>query len=457
MILVQSRQQQLSGNRIVKCIFGILICGLMACSGTKKLDDSSKVVKPNPSKEEKPEQAAHERMDTISWTEIDRTRDYEKTVQDLEMDKRASYKVSLLLPFELSVSNMPDVSRKDTKLSKLTHYYAGLKMALDKLDEEGVILDLNVVDIESGNFDQKLRECIDSDVIIGPRDTDQLSTTANFGKINEIPVVSPWKTGSKISTENPFFIQMKNSLKRHFEKIVEHAKMNYSDDQIFLLGRKKKEDMTYMKYIQNVAAAINNDGENQPFQEYFLEEDSLKIGETAFDSIFFDDKASVFILPNWSFTSDEDFVYNTVRKMSGEKGLNEVVLYGMPILFESEKVIFEHYRALNMRVCRSSFVDRNSVASKEFMQEYFRLYNDFPSEDAYEAYDLMIFIGRSLNNYGKKFQFFLDTYESSLLQTKFDIQRVYKNNDTEAINNIEYFQNDHLFILSFIDNRFIAN
>ena len=137
-------------------------------------------------------------------------------------------------------------------------------------------------------------------------------------------------------------------------KIVEDVKDNYENDQVFLLGRKNRKDRGMMNYIQQVA-----DGDEDlpgQFEELYLEEDSLLLGEYAYQEVFFEDKTTVFILPNWSFVDDENFVYNAVRKLAGEKGLNKVVLYGMPILIESNKITFEHYSNLNMRICRTSSV-----------------------------------------------------------------------------------------------------
>ncbi|NNE16391.1 MAG: hypothetical protein HKN51_15530 [Saprospiraceae bacterium] len=402
-------------------------------------------------------QVMNGKVDTIFWTEIDRTKEYNSTIENLDLEKKDSYNVSLLMPFEIERTDQSEVTNNATKLGKMANYYAGVKMALKKLEEEGINLNVNVLDSESGKFDVKIQQCKNADVIIGPRSKEQLKVTANFGRINNIPVISPWKSGSKISENNPFFVQLKTGLKDHFKKIIEHAKSEFSDDQIILLGRNtKREDLTYMRYMQGVAAALNQDNNVKPLQEFYVNEDSLKLGEFAFDSIFIQDQTTVFVLPNWSFLADEDFVYNTVRKMSGEKGLENVVVYGMPILLDSDKIKYDLHRGLNMRICRSSFVDRHSIDVKEFKQAYFDQYAGLPSDEAYEGYDMMVFIGRSMFNYGKKFQYFLDTYEQSLLQTKFDIQKVFKDDESDDFKNIQYFQNEHLYILTFEDNKFVA-
>jgi len=459
MTSVLSHLPRLSGNNILVAVVAVtLSCLLLSCSGSKKTisnSPSSTTTKKNPNTNQG--QRATGKVDTIRWTEIDRTKEYEKTIEDLDLDKRDSYKVSLLYPFAIDSNKDTDANVASSNLGRMTQFYAGTQMALAKLQDENITLEVTVLDAESGTFDSKLRQCRNADVIIGPKERGQLATTAQYGKNNQIPVISPWLSSTKVAKDNPFYIQLKPSLKNHMTKIVKDVKINFKDDQVFLLGRKTKKDRGMMNYIQKVADAYTKGSDKKPFKEYYLEEDSLLVGETAYDSIFYTDKKTVFILPNWSFVDDEKFVYNAVRKMSGEKGLNDVVLYGMPILLESDRVKFEHYNNLNMRICRTSYLDRESVAVKEFRQEYYDKYKGFPSEEAFEGFDMMMFVGRSLNNYGKKFQYFLDTYEASLYQTEYEVLKVFNKNSGDSFDDIQYFQNNHLYILEFKDNHFIAN
>ncbi len=445
---------------IRKLVFVLFCAFLASCGGTKKISQDAQVMKPRDTNRKDGQtigEARASKVDTVYWTEIDRTKEYEDKIENLDLDKRSSYNVSLLLPMGIDNNDIKDAMNPKTKLGMMTQYYAGVKMALNLLNEEDIALNVTVLDAESDNFDVKLQQTRDADVIIGPKERGQLSTAAQYGKNNEIPVVSPWLSSTKVTKNNPYYIQLKPSLKKHMDRIVKHVKENFSDEQVFLLGRKNRKDLSMMRYIQNVADALTRGSEEKPFQEYFIEEDSLIIGETAFDSIFYEDKTSVFILPNWSFVDDEQFVYNTVRKMSGEKGLNNVVLYGMPILLESDRVKFEHYTNLNMRIVRTSYLDREAEEVKEFRKSYFDEYSGFPSEEVFKGFDMMMFVGRSLKNYGKKFQYFLDTYESSLYQTEFEVLKVFDKAKGDSFEDIQYFQNDHLYILEFKDNHFITN
>lgn len=401
-------------------------------------------------------QNAKDAMDTISWTEIDKSKDYYETIQDLDLEKRSTYQVKVFFPFSLESTDSGESTDPESSVGRMTQFYAGMMMAMQQLEEEGISLNVEVMDAESGNFDSKLQSCRDADVIIGPMDFDQLAVTANFGKNNEIPVISPWRTHSKLSKDNPFLIQLIPGQVDHYDKIITEVKSKYKDEDIYLLGRNKSLDKKYFAYMQRVASAINNDNNPRPLNQFIVDEDSLLIGETAFDSIFVDHETFVGILPHWSFENDSEFVYNAVRKLSAERGFNKVVLYGMPILLDSERITFEHYLNLNMRICRSAYVDKTLPAVQSFRKNYYNRFKDLPSNEAYEGHDVMMLVGRHLFNYGKKFQYFMEDYDANLLQTSYNIQKVFKKKDDDQFKDIQYFQNKHLYILTFENNHFVA-
>jgi len=440
--------------RIIILVLSVLIT--VGCGGTKKTTRSGQTMTKPKTRKSTTTRKGKGKVDTIYWTEIDKSKDYYDAIEKLDLEKRSSYNVSLFLPLSLDTEDTGSSTIPKSKVGIMTQYYAGVLMAAEVLGDEGIAINMNVFDGESGSFQNKLQKCKDSDVIIGPEDKDQLSVAANFGKNNEIPIISPWRSSTKIANDNPYYIQLVPGQVAHYDKIVTDALSNYKSDQICLLGRKESLDMRYMDYMQKVGAAINNDGNKKPFKEFYINEDSLSVGETAFDSIFYDQKTTVFILPNWSFERDNEFVYNTVRKMSAERGFEDVVLYGMPILMDSERIGFEYYRNLNMRVCKSSYVDRRSPEVQNFRKQYYEKYKDLPSENAYEGFDMMMLVGRHLFNYGKKFQYYMEDYDANLLQTRFDIQKVFDKKNDEQFSNIKYFQNKHLYIMTFENNHFVA-
>ena len=237
MISAPNPQRLLNGSRLYYLLLITLFFGLSSCGGTKKTAQDDTVMAPgrNPIEAKKKTTRAQE-LDTIYWTEIDRLAEYEKTIEDLDLDKRPFYNVALLYPFGLDNNILDDANKAVSNLGRITNYYAGTLMALETLEQEDISLQVSVYDAESGDFNLKLQQCNNADVIIGPKDRGQLASTAQYGKNNEIPVVSPWLSSTKVTSDNPYYVQLNPSLKNHMNKIVEDVKDNYENDQVFFIG-----------------------------------------------------------------------------------------------------------------------------------------------------------------------------------------------------------------------------
>lgn len=199
-------------------------------------------------------------------------------------------------------------------------------------------------------------------------------------------------------------------------------------------------------------------GENDEnhLQEFMLIQDSIDMGETAFDSIFVEDKTNVMIIPNWSY-EDEAFIYGALRRLSVEKGMAKVVVYGMPIMIESEKINFDYYNSLNMKVARSKFVDERDGDVIRFKRDFVNTYGALPTDDAYEGYDNLMYIGRNLNEYGKNFQFYLNKDEGYYLQAKYNVTPTIIDSPDDRLEKINYFENKNVDIIEFKNNIFVRN
>lgn len=449
MISVQNRRLQLSGSKLFFLLFSISIFTL-SCSSTKKTTKrptSTKSTKPTSNKQNDGKVA----LETIEWKDITpkSTKDEEDVQTAGTTEKKEAYNITLFIPLKAAGAKDEEILEEGYDQNRFLNYYAGVKMALADLEKEGHALNITVLDSETGAFSSKLESQTKADVIIGPYDRDQLKLTADFGKRKKITVVSPWQSSSSIAKDNAYYLQLRPNIKTYMKSVVDHATANFSEDQIYLLGRDNSGDKSMNGYIQNYVKASK--GYN--FQEYTIEEDSLLNGETAYDSIFYVPNPTVFIIPNYSFQKDENYIYSCVRKLSSEIGLNKVYLYGMPILIDSKRIEFDHHRNLNMRVARAKYVDRHDLKIKAFRNNYYQNYSALPTDDAYEGYDMMMYVARNLSKHGKGFHFKLSKERSQYLQTGFDVHKVYKSG-SDDFKDIQYFENKNVDIIKFNNDKF---
>lgn len=480
MISVPNHRQPLSGNNAIYLIFMMVFFG--SCSASKRavVDKDTQIVKAEPTVPKSKTEPADEKkesddqnkvnknkaenprdikvkvkVDTLNWDDISdknkpiTVKQKQKVVFTEGLDMKDKYNIKLLIPLNSDELSNPMESR-------FVHFYAGALKALELLDEEDIKLNVQVIDTEEGNY--KVSENIgnilseNTDLVIGPFERDDVKLLAEECKIKSIPLVSPWQTSTKITNENPYYVQMKPNLKEHFMKLNENTVASYQKGEVVIIGKNNKETASWIQYFQEAAASIVNFKDF--YTTYFVSEDSLNTGPTAFSRMFKNTKVKAVILPNYSYT-DEDFVYACLRKLSAEKSGRNISVYGMPILYDSDKIDFDFYSALQMKVVMSDFVDVDQGKIREFRRNYLDMYGEIANSDAVKGYDLMLYLGRNLWKYGRNFQYYLENEATAYLQSIYDIRKA-RSEDSPVMNDPEkfdFFENKHLDIIEFKGNK----
>jgi hypothetical protein len=459
MILVLNHLRLLNGSKILAFLFLTFL--LSSCGGTDKAVRSSSNSRTTKSSNTKvTDVKKRKKVKEVEWTEAkDEKRPPIKNPSDVSIEKpeiikESMYDITYFIPFDAS-----NYMNSATKSDRFIQYYSGMLVATKILEKEGVRLNINVVDEKKRKFETIIRDAVngDTDVIVGPYSRKSLKVAAQYAKSREIPLVSPWQASSKITKDNPYYVQLRPNLDEHYYSIFEDVKKNFEENEVYIVGREVNlNDGKRIKKLQRMAKDVWGDSDDDILTEALLNLDSIKVGETAFDSIFVKDEPLVVIIPNWSF-EDEAFIYGTLRRLSAEKGLTKVIVYGMPIMLESEKINFDYYSSLNMRVARSKFVDERDSDVARFKRDFVNTYGALPSDDAYEGYDNLMFIGRNLEAYGKNFQYYLDEDQGYYLQAGYKVEATHKNSIDDRFKEINYFENKNVDIIEFKENRFVRN
>jgi len=473
MISAPSHQLLLSGNKTTTAmLLMVALFTILSCSSAKAVyrPTTTSKVKVQKENEETPMI-----IDTVEWELVSETEmpPIKNEEADLMMDKRDSYRVAMFVPLE---SDRPDIQslliNEYSAANRFISFYAGAVMAMDDLEREGVNLRVDVYDsqrsIDKVVSDLSTDVFRNVDAIIGPygssRNKEGLKEVAKYGKENEVTVVSPWYASKSITEENPYFIQLRPNLDDYYRKMLTHAKANFSNDEIVLLGRvqsadprRQRADESRIQNLQRMHREIEENDYAADLNVFTLNTDSLQYADIAYDSLFWETGRKAIILPYYS-SADESFVYNSLRRMNGEKGLEPVHVYTMPMAYESDKIEFNMYRNLSMKICRSKFVDKSEPEVLQFERNYFNRYGAIPSDDAYQGYDVMKFVGESLEEYGRNFQYFLEG-SRRYLQSSFDIKPLVNQGKTDQMiddrmTELDYFVNKHLDIIEFTDTTF---
>jgi len=454
MILAQSRRLLLNGSKILLLsLFCIVL--VSSCTPKKKITTNDG---PRTTSQQTSKPGPKSKVDTIRWTEEVLANDPE-IFEEVPKELKSAYRVTLLIPFESNRYDPKQFLAKESSGTRFANYYNGVKLALEELESEGASITVKVLDSETGDFTSKLNRLTDQDVIIGPYGRDQIKETAAFCRKNEIVNVSPWKALTKIASDNPYHVQLRPKQTAYYDAMLKHALSKYEPSQIFMIGRDTKKDRGRINYFHRAALAeLNQKSPAKPLNEYFVNTDSLINDAITYDSIFIEDRQNVFLFPHWS-AEDESFLYSCLRKLAIEKGNNDFVVYGMPVMIDSDKFTFDFFQNLDIHVTRARWVNKTDPDVVAFRKYYYQRFKALPEDDALDGYDMMMFIGSNLVKEGKTFQYTLDQDQSQYLQTSFDIQKVTldASSQNDNFNQIDYFENRKLDMIRFQRDRLIRD
>lgn len=491
MISAPSRLLRLNGSKL-SAAFGalLLLLSLSSCALFRKAPDTETPVKVEGEMDPIPgqkvydpetgtmvvvQQATIEKMDTIKWRDVPTDslppiRSETAFVQesgpgvaeligrgDFGSEFYSSYNVALILPFlsdrfNAASEDMPENS------SWALNFYGGLRMALDQLSEEGVKLKVTVMDSKANSRDVSRliggrSELLNAHLVIGPYRRENVELVANFAKRNNITFISPYSAASNISNDNPNYIQVSPTLETHCVAIMRDARRNFHPRRIVLVGRETDSESARFVYFQEEnyrLAGMRHD--SVKLREYVIKDQdgfqNLKLAPYLNNS-----DTTVFILP--SFAS-ESFIYSFLSQLKAAKPANAyVTVYGLPQWMSYERIDFELYENLNVRVSSDNYIDPYNQECNFFRRRFFDRYGTAPAEEAFLGYDIMLYFGRMIHKHGTKFQYALEREPQQALYTRFGFERVVPMAAAGRENaRIDRFENKFINILSFRDYMF---
>ncbi len=361
---------------------------------------------------------------------------------------QGSYNVAIMAPFNTHKETYGQVRSKTS--IKSIEFYAGVKMALDRLGTEGVKLNVYTYDTQgSSSITRSIMSRPDfynMNLIIGPMKTESVKAAAEWvkGKKNSV-LVSPWNPKVSITKENPNYVQVNPSLETHCKSIMRHVRKNFSASKVVLACREETKESNNFKYFQDENKVISRNASAPQLRELVAEYgDDIPLHD------YMQSDTTVFIIPSW----DEKFVSNLLRKIYSAKHRSHVVVYGMPQWKDFERIGYEYYEYLNIHISHPNFMDKNNENVQNFRRDFYNLIGTVPSKDALLGYDTMLYFGRMLQKKGTTFNTFLDQENGyDYMHTQFHFDPIFKTG-TDNFNKAERYENQYLNILEYTGFNF---
>ena len=180
------------------------------------------------------------------------------------------YNVALMIPLYLYDLGSLDVSKENiSKLQKarplsFLQYYQGFMMAAEKLEKEGLKLNLTVIDVTDNvsSAHQALSqiEGKDFDMIVGPFFAKSFEVIEEYARDKGIIMVNPLSVRSSVVMGNPNVVKVKPGDTGLILTLSNLVKNYYRDSNVFLVSSEKAEDSLLMVKLQhNLELAINQE------------------------------------------------------------------------------------------------------------------------------------------------------------------------------------------------------
>jgi hypothetical protein len=356
--------------------------------------------------------------------------------------------VVVLLPFltDQFVEEIPEKSQLALQ------FYAGVRLAAEHLSRSGgPDIQLDVVDTQLS--DQEFRFAmqhpllLDAEVIIGPIRPSHVTLLAPQAIARRQIVVSPESPNSGLVSHFPDFIQVNPGLRAHCEAILYHAAARYASDQLVLVCKAREADR--LAYFQD---ARRRNGE-KPLRELILPDQSNNLAGVDLRAGIPAGKRAVYMVPSWS---SQDFVNALLGKIRADK--IDAAVYGMPQWADFEQIDPEYLSGCRVHIPKASYVNYDRAEVRGFQQQFYEQYATIPNEYAFNGYDITLFVGQMISQWGLSFPEKLDQAPYQGLRSAFQFRSVPAEQPVDTGEpGVDYRENTFVHMLRFDRYGFVSD
>jgi hypothetical protein len=323
--------------------------------------------------------------------------DRDKLVKTRKTVLKPAYNVAVLFPFMYKDLNPENPQRPNQFVLDL---YEGIKLAVDSLKRKGININLYPYDTEKDISKVtallQLPELAYMDMIIGPIYPAHNAPVNEFAYNNQICIVNPLSTNSKLMENNPFVFLYQATLEDQALDVAEYASFNFTNpvpanNNVMIFYADNNKDSTLAaKYKESVTA--------KKFNVTVFEKAVIpKVQQLLSDSVKLSYVSHIFV-------SSEDLTLaaNVISKL--EVSQMPIPLFTKEEWLEFRLLSFQQLERRQVHFLHQDYVDYGKPSVRNFKRTFVNDMNLLPTTYAYEGYDLMFLFGNALKLYGNNFR-----------------------------------------------------
>ncbi len=332
--------------------------------------------------------------------------------------------IALMLPLYSYINDTLNLNRTYPKIygpSKIfIDFYEGALLAVNKLSDKGLNIDLHVLDTENDTL--KVKEIINDnyfpyfDLIIGPVYSQNLPLVVEKAREFSIPVVSPLSTSCEFLDNYPFGFQVSPTNEILFNKTLESIEYFEADNYIIIKNGNKPEEKFVKSFKETFfKGKTMEEIEHLGYAEiiYYAGDEELNLDP------FVDSLHNFVIVPS----SDRAFVSDVISRLNTLNETHKITLFGHPRLINYTNIDVKFFHNLNTHIFNLNFIDYNKKSVNDFVYEFRKFYEKEPDKYAFYGYDISYYFIHAMQLFGKQFYCCFDRYYPDLLQMQFNFSQ----------------------------------
>jgi LysM repeat protein/ABC-type branched-subunit amino acid transport system substrate-binding protein len=328
------------------------------------------------------------------------------------------YDIALMLPFYADYKDTMET--RDFRLRDAAlQLYRGAMLAADSLERNGLKARVHVYDV----LDNKTmlrgilrkEEMKRMDLIIGPLFKDLIIEVSDWCNANDVHMVVPVQQPNRILLNAVNMSKSVSGSATQWMSMARYVAGKYTKENVLLVDSKILDDRKVIDAFK---------------EEWFrLKQDSLK------NVVVFNDAASFNLDGKLPFgkcavivpTADKK-VIATVFKALGNR---DVEVFGLESWDNMDAISTADRNRYHVHFPQNTFINYADEDVQQWIENYRTKYKSEPSSFAFVGYDIMLYYGRGLRQFGVDFPNHFAEMNGDYLATRFDVFRASKDSGFE--------------------------
>lgn len=319
--------------------------------------------------------------------------------------KKSNYQISLMLPFYLESPDSVLSDREKLFRDASVQLYRGIQMATDSLERRGFngtfILN-DVTDTKSS-----VKKAIDfqknqqADLIIGPAFREGITEVSNLANKSGAHVVLPFPLTNKALLHSQNISKACPSDATIWEYMGRIVAERHANDNVVLIQSNDIEDTRQIQVFQQSYFAARKDS-------VLSLKNASSLGAKLSSS-----KNNIIIVP----TTDKKIITTVFEQLKNAKA----IVYGTDEWETMSGISADNRNQYHVRFPKTLYLDYANETDQHWIEQFRKKFKTEPSSFAVMGYDLMLYYGTGLMNYGRDFpNHFSEIQVTDLIGTDFN-------------------------------------